>query len=144
MNAPHATDLETARPNLWISGFLGWVLALAGSLVLYIIATLAGIPLEIPAFGAAADGLQPLAATNLILPTLVPAIAATLYFALLRRFFAERAERIFQVTAILLLLLSLAAPLTLPVSLGNRVTLALMHIASATAIIWALTLRRPG
>ncbi len=150
MNAPQVTNLETTRSNLWVSGLLGWVLAFAGSLLLYVIATLAGISLEIPDFGASAGaylygpGLKPVGVTDLILPTLGAVIAATLYFAALRRFFDERAERIFQVTAVVLLLISLGAPLTLPVSLGNRIFLALMHVASATAIIWALTLRRSG
>lgn len=142
MNTAKVAGSEnTGRPNLWISGVLGGGLALAGVLILWGIAGLLGIPLQV---GGPPDGntLVPLTAAPIIPAVLVPALIATAYYALLRRIFKGRASRIFQVTALMALLLSFGGPLSLAVSPVNKVFLALMHLVTATAIVWALTLRR--
>jgi hypothetical protein len=73
-----------------------------------------------------------------VLSTAVPAAVATLLLAVLNRFTA-RPVTIFRIIAALILLLSLVAPLTLPVPLGVRLTLVSMHIITAVIIVYVLT-----
>jgi hypothetical protein len=64
------------------------------------------------------------------------------FYALLRGFFNHRAKRIFQILALILLLLSLGAPFSLAIEMANKVILAAMHLVTGAAIIWALTLHK--
>jgi hypothetical protein len=134
------TDKPT--PNPWVSGLIGGALAFVGSLVLYGIARLLGIPLQVGMGPPGQNPPVPLGVGQILIVVLVATLAATLIYVLLRRFFMQRADRIFQYLSLVVLLLSLGGPLTLPVSVANKVILALMHLVSAAAIVWGLTLRR--
>jgi hypothetical protein len=133
---------DRSGSNLWISGLVGAALALTGSLALYGIARLAGIPLLISIGPPGQNPAMPLLIAPVFVTVAITSLGATAVYALLRQFFGERARRIFQVIALFVLLLSFGAPLSQDVSLANQVILALMHLASAAAIVWALTLRR--
>jgi hypothetical protein len=142
MNTTEVAQTGKPAPKLWISGLLGGALALIGSLVLFGIARLLGIPLLV-AGGPPGQSLPaPLTALQIIVAVLVPALAATGMYALLRRVYKQRASRIFQVVALIVLLLSFGAPLSQDVSTDNKIILALMHLVTAAAIVWALTLRK--
>lgn len=142
MNTTEVAQPGKPAPNLWISGLLGGALALIGSLVLFGIARLVGISL-LAASGPPGQSLPaPLTAVQIIVAVVVPALVATGIFALLRRVFKQRANRIFQVVALIVLLLSFGGPLSQDVSTANQIILALMHLVTAAAIVWALTLRK--
>jgi len=131
---------QTTNP-LFLSGLLGWVTALAGSLIIAGVAALLGIQLEI----AAPPDMQtavPLTLTPILFATLVPSIGATIIFGLLTRFAGKNAIRIFQIIAVVFMLLSLGGPFGLPVALSVKLSLAAMHVVAGGALIWALTLRK--
>jgi hypothetical protein len=142
MSTTLAAQSEKSAPNVWISGLLGGALAFAGSLVIYGIARLLGIPLQVAVGPPGQSPLLPLGVGLIFFAVLVPTLAAMAVYALLRRFFEQRANRIFQFVALAFLLLSLGGPLSLPISAANQIVLMLMHLVSAVAIVWALTLRR--
>jgi hypothetical protein len=113
-------------------------LALAGNLLVYFLApALFNINLEIPVRGPGSP-IGPLPVFMVVVATIVPTILATILMAVLNRF-AERPLSIFRITAVILLLLSFAGPFSLPVSLSVQVTLVLMHIITAAAVIFMLS-----
>lgn len=141
MNTNSVSMTERTAPDLWTSGLLGGVVALAGTLALYVIAGLLGIPLQVRVGPPNASLLIPLALAQVVATVIMAAVGATVLYAGLRRIFKERARRIFRVVAAALLILSFGAPLSLAASPANTISLALMHIVTAAAIVWALTLR---
>jgi hypothetical protein len=141
MNINSVSMTEKTAPDLWMSGLLGGVVALAGTLTLYGIAGLLGIPLQVRVGPPNASPLIPLALAQVVATVIMTAVGATALYAGLRRIFKERARRIFQVVAAAVLILSFGAPLSLAASPANTIFLALMHVVTAAAIIWALTLR---
>ena len=142
MNTPLETQSERSTSNIWISGLIGWALAFVGVSTLFGITRLLDIPLQVGGGPPDWTTLIPLMVAGLIPPTLVPAIVATVLYALLRLFSKQRASRIFQVVAVVALLISFGGPFSLTVSTVNKITLALMHLVTATAIVWALTVRK--
>ena len=110
--------------------------------MLFGIARLLDISLQVGGGQPDWNTIIPLTVAGLIPPTFVPAIVATVLYALLRLFLKQRARRIFQVVALVAMLLSFGGPLSLDVSTANKMILALMHLATAAAIVWALTLRK--
>jgi hypothetical protein len=137
-----AGKLEKPASHLWISGLVGIALAFVGSLALWVIARLLGIPLLIAMGPPGQNSPVPLSPVGILIVVVISALAATVFYALLRRFFNHRARRIFQILALILLLLSLGAPFSLAVPATNQVVLVLMHLVTGAAIIWALTLRK--
>ena len=110
--------------------------------MLFGIARLLDISLQVGGGPPDWNTIIPLTVAGLIPPTFVPAIVATVLYALLRLFSKQRASRIFQVVAVVALLISFGGPFSLTVSTVNKITLALMHLVTATAIVWALTVRK--
>ena len=135
-------QLDKPAPNLWISGLLGGTMAFVGSLALWVIARLFEIPILIAMGPPGQNPPVPLSPVQILIVVVISALAATVFYALLRRFFNHRARRIFQILALILLLLSLGAPFSLAVPATNQVVLVLMHLVTGAAIIWALTLRK--
>ena len=141
MNTNSVSMPEKSAPDLWMSGLLGGVVGLAGTLALYGIAGLLGIPLQVRVGPPNASPLIPLSLAQVVATVIMAAIGATALYAGLRRIFEERARRIFQVVAAAVLIVSFGAPLSLAASPANTILLALMHVVTAAAIIWAMTLR---
>ena len=141
MNTNSVSMPEKSAPDLWMSGLRGGVVGLAGTLALYGIAGLLGIPLQVRVGPPNASPLIPLSLAQVVATVIMAAVGATALYAGLRRIFEERARRIFQVVAAAVLILSFGAPLSLAASPANTILLSLMHVVTAAAIIWALTLR---
>jgi len=142
MNTTLVAQPEKSTPNLWISGLLSGAIALIGVLVLFGIARLLDVPLQVAGGPPGQSPLIPMAVRQIFVALLIPALAATVLYALLRRIFKGRANRIFQVVALIALLLSFGGPLSLAVSAVNKIFLVLMHLVTAAAIVWALVLRK--
>jgi len=141
MNTSLETQSERSTSNIWISGLIGWALAFVGVLILFGTARLFGVTLQV---GTPPDWttLIPLPIAQLISATFVPAAVATVLYVILRLVFKYNATRIFWVIAVIALLLSFGGPLSLAVSTVNKIILALMHVVTTVAIVWALTLRK--
>jgi hypothetical protein len=109
--------------------------AVLNAIVFFVIGAL-GVDLTGPFMGPDAPPAA-LSVVQVIIASAVPAVFAGLLLWLLGRF-APRPVTIFVAIAAVFALLSLGGPLTLPVSGGLQIALALMHIVSAAAITWAL------
>jgi hypothetical protein len=142
MNANVIERPVKSPANLWLSGLLGGAVGLVGSLAIYGIARLLDLPLLVSMGPPGQSAPVPMAAGQIIIVVLTAALAATVSYALLRRFFGPRAQRIFQIVALVVLLLSFGAPMTQAVSTINKLLLALMHLVTGIAIVWALAWRR--
>jgi hypothetical protein len=111
-----------------IAGALAAVL----NVIVFYIATVLGVDLTGPFMGPEAPPIT-LAPVQVIISSAVPALGAGLLLWLLGRF-TPRPITIFAAIVVVLGLLSLGAPLTLPVSTAIQVTLGAMHVVAATAI----------
>lgn len=124
--------------RLWRRGAIAAVAApLANLLVFFLVPWLFNFALEIPVMGPGSP-IGPLPPFMVVLSSFVPAVGATLLLAVLRRFTA-RPVILFRGIALGFLLLSFIAPLTLPVPLNVRLTLASMHVVAAAVITYVLT-----
>ncbi|MEM8862712.1 MAG: DUF6069 family protein [Chloroflexota bacterium] len=87
------------------------------------------------------DGsLAPVGLVPIIVASIIPGIFAAIFLWLLRRF-TGNGTRIFQIVAVILLLLSFISPFTAAASTGIAIWLNVMHLVAGVAIIWSLTLR---
>ncbi|GAB3641669.1 DUF6069 family protein [Spirosoma arcticum] len=113
---------------------LAGLIAAAVNAVLFYIGTATG---AIPASLIIPNAGQPLTVIPVIVASFVPAIAAGLLLALLNRF-TKRPLRIFNIIAIILLVLSFSSPFSIPnVPVGMVVILNLMHVVVAGAVLGA-------
>lgn len=78
-----------------------------------------------------------------VLSSIMPAIVAAVFLALLVRF-TRRPIGIFRVVAVVLLVLSFITPFTIPGAPAAMIlTLLIMHVVAAAIIIWVLTTLAP-
>ncbi|MEI6386372.1 MAG: DUF6069 family protein [Spirochaetota bacterium] len=135
------STLRIAPSRLAIATFAGGFIALAlNLLIFFVVQGPFGSALLIP--GPTQAGTEtPLAAGMVIAASIVPAIGAAFLLMLLDRF-TSRPIRIFQLTALVVGLLSLGGPLALPLSWAVRLPLEAMHVCTAAAI--TLCLSRSG
>ena len=109
-----------------------------GNVIIY---ALAAGPFDIALMilpGPGATELVPLSVWQVVVVSILPAVVAPVLLALLSRF-VEQPMRVFQLLAIVVLLLSFVPVLTLPGVASNKVVLGLMHVVSAVAIVGILT-----
>jgi hypothetical protein len=81
---------------------------------------------------------EPLPFFAVIMASLVPAIAAAIFLAILAKF-TSRAGLIFIIVSVLFLLVSFGGPFSLPVDLGTQLALSVMHLVAGLAIVGLLT-----
>jgi FtsH-binding integral membrane protein len=119
------------------AGALAAVVAAIGGIVMWVIITsVLNIALVIP---MPPDNVPtPLPVFMVIMASVVPAIGATILLAILNRFTA-RGLTIFQIIAIVFLLLSLIGPFMLPVDTSVKLALVALHIVVGVAITGVLT-----
>jgi hypothetical protein len=123
--------------RLPVAGLAAAAAAALANLLVYLIERFVfGLPLVVP-MGGPGGPEGPVTAVMVIVTSAVPAICAALLLAALARF-TSRPFRILLIVAIVFGLLSLAGPLLLPVSLGTRLALALMHIVAGVTIVGIL------
>ena len=141
MSTLTASNTKTERISfsrlLWVGPVAAVVAAMANLIVFIIVKNLLGIPLMGPS-GPGSTEMAPLPAVAVIIASIVPAIAATILLAVLSKFLA-RPIRVFWIISVVFLLISFASPLGLPVDVATKVTLELMHIVAAVAIVGGLT-----
>ena len=120
-------------------GSIAGVLAAVANAVVYLLASALGaMPNSVLAPGGAPITLFPV-----VLSSFVPALVAAVLLVVLGRF-TRRPFGIFQTVAVVLLVLSLVTPFTIPgAPAGMIATLLIMHALAAAAIIWVLTILAP-
>ena len=119
----------------------GLVVAAVSAVVNVLVFLLARYVLGIPfVFPFAGEGMPAasLPVSMVLIASLVPAIAGALFLAVLGKVF-RRPLRLFQIIGVVLLLLSLGGPFSLPVDLATKLALSLLHIVAAVVIIGGLT-----
>ncbi len=136
------TNVQTARPNIWITALTAGAIAAVANLVIYFIAGAANVSLQIAETPGTTE-LQHLAFVPVVLASLIPAFAATAVLLLLRRF-TPRADTVFQVIAVVFLLISFSGPLGMPTDGATKLVLGLMHTVAGVIITLGLTRPRPA
>ena len=132
------TNVQTFRPNIWTSALIAGAIAAVANLVVYFIAGAANVPLQIAAPGS--SELQRLPFVPVVLASLIPALVATALLLVLRRF-TPRADTVFQVIAVIFLVVSFSGPLGMPTDGATKFVLNLMHVVAGVIITLGLTRR---
>jgi hypothetical protein len=132
------TNVQTARPNIWITALTAGAIAAVANLVVYFIAGAANVPLQIATPGS--SQLERLQFLPVALASLIPAVAAAAALLILRRF-TPRADTVFQVIAAVFLLVSFSGPLGMPTDGATKFVLNLMHVVAGVIITIGLTRR---
>jgi len=123
--------------KLWWVALVAGVSAFVGALIVFGIARAFNVPLAVfapPTY----EALSPLEVSFIAQATFPPAIGAAILLLILGRF-TRRPILIFQIIAMLFLLLSFGGPLSLPVSGLVKLVLATMHIVVAVTIVGVLS-----
>lgn len=136
-----ATSLPTSAERvpagrLWLLALAAAGIAAVVNLLIWLLAGVANLPLNIQMGGPEAP-VVPLSAGPVIVMSVVPALAGAALLWLLGRVTAQP-FRWFTIIAVVVLLLSLAGPLLLPVALANKLVLSLMHVVAAGVIVGIL------
>lgn len=121
------------------SGLVGGAVAAVVSLGLYFLGNAVTGPITVST--APGTPAAPLPWFLVLIMTLLAGVVGALLLVALRRYTAN-GDRIFQIVAVGFLLLSLLGPLTMAGSRASTLVLSALHIVTASAVIWALTLRR--
>lgn len=122
------------RRLAWVGPLAGVAAAAANVVVFYL-----GVALGLVSDTVSVSNGQPLTATAVVISSFIPAIAGAILFALLGRF-TRRPVRIFRVVAVVVAVLSLVTPFTIPGITGGMVfVLLLMHVVAAVVITGVLT-----
>ena len=123
--------------RLWWVGLLAAASAGIANLVIFAISSnLFGVNFMVAPPGS--TELIPLPMGMVIAATVVPAVVATIFFALIGRF-VPRPILAFRILSGVVLLLSFGSPLSLPVGIAVKVILSLMHVVAAVSIVGLLT-----
>ena len=122
--------------RLWLLALAAAGIAAVVNLLIWLLAGMINIPLNVQMGGPEAP-VVPLSAGPVIVMSVVPALAGAALLWLLGRITA-RPFRWFTIIAVVVLLLSLAGPLLLPVALANKLVLSLMHVVAAGVIVGIL------
>jgi asparagine N-glycosylation enzyme membrane subunit Stt3 len=130
------TNVQSARPNIWITALTAGVIAAIVNVIVYFIAGAANVPLQIAAPGS--SQLERLQLVPVILASLIPAFVAAGLLLILRRF-APRADTVFQVIALVFTLVSFGGPLGQPTDGASKFVLNLMHVVAGAIITIGLT-----
>lgn len=132
-----AADPErVALAGLFRGSPLAGGLSVVGNLAVFYGAQMAGVSVNIPD-GPGSPNLVPLELPPVIISSLMPAFAAAIILAVLGRL-SRSPLRIFRVLAVVVLLLSFIPVFLLPVGLGAKLVLSLMHLVSGVVITGVL------
>jgi len=111
--------------------------AAAANAALWGLGTLAGADLRVPS-SAGGDQLQDLSIVPVLVVTVGALVLATLLLSVLLKVFGPRGVLYFNLTAVGVCLLSLAAPLMLSIGWGGKVLLVLMHLVVGAAAFFGM------
>jgi hypothetical protein len=130
---------RVATRKLWWVVLTAGVVAFIGNFIVFLVAeNLFNLSLMMPQ-SPNSNTLVSLSAGSILGASLVPAIGAAILLAVLGRFLA-RPFRAFQIIAVAFLLLSIGMPFSLPIEVGTKAVLSVMHVVAAVAIVGVLTM----
>lgn len=139
---------EAEPPNITTDRPLAYRRVAGAALLAAILAALANVVvfsieksvLKLPMLVTTVPGtnLIPLSYLMVIEVSAAVAIAAALLLIFLARFVAHPI-RWFQIIALIILVLSLAGPFSIPVDMATKLALSAMHLVAALVIVWVLT-----
>lgn len=130
--------MSGATLPFWQAGLIAAVSAAAGNAIVYAIGrALETIPHSVTV--AMGSGDEPITLTPVISSSILAALVGTMIYAVLRRFFTLP-KRLFTIIGVILVLVSLAIPFSIPdVPAKMALTLCLMHLVAAIAILESIT-----
>lgn len=135
--AANRTSTSPLGRTLGVGLVAGLVAGVANAIFFFISRALFSLPYLVPMGGPTSPATD-LPVFAVIAASTVPALgAALLYWALGR--FTSRATTIFTVVAVVFGLLSLGGPVSLPIDLGTRIALSVMHLIAGVIITLGLT-----
>jgi len=114
-------------------------IGVADGLIVWGIATLFDVSIMVPD-SRGSDSLADLALWNIVLIVSIASVGAGILLWILQRVFSDRGLQIFQIVAVIVLVASLALPLSTDQDLAAQLALATMHILAGSAIIASMTL----
>ena len=114
------------------------VIGVIDSLIVWAIAALFDVEILLPE-EPGSEALTGITFAPILLVVTIVAVAAGILLWVLQRFFHERALRIFQIVAGIVLVLSLAVPFQLDQSLSAQLALVGMHLLVGSAIVATFT-----
>lgn len=133
---------STAIGRTLLVGLLaGLAAGVANVVVFFVTSALFALPYLIPMGGPGSEPV-PLPAVAIIAASTMPALGAAVLYWLLGRF-TPRPTRIFVVVAVAFALLAIFPPLSLPIDLGTKLGLELMHVVAAVIITLGLVRYAP-
>jgi hypothetical protein len=140
LDATAPTALSAAKV-LPLAAIGGAAAAVANVAIALIAPSIIGTALALPMNPSEPQNLQALPVFMVAIASFIPAFAAAGLLLLLSRF-VKNALQVFTIVAVVFLLLSFGGPMTLPVAIGMKLTLSLMHLVAGLLIV--LALRRPA
>ncbi len=114
-------------------------IGVADGLIVWGIATLFDVSIMVPD-SRGSDSLADLALWNIVLIVSIASVGAGILLWILQRVFSDRGLQIFQIVAVIVLVASLALPLSTDQDLAAQLALATMHILAGSAVIASMTL----
>ena len=125
--------------KLWWVGVVAAGASALGNLLFFLISRGMGVAYMMPATPGSTE-LAPLAIGVLIFSSVFPAVVATILYAILGKLLSKPVT-IFWIISAVVLVLSFAMPFTLPDGVDGPTTISLevMHVISAAAIVGVLT-----
>lgn len=114
------------------------VIGVVDSMVVWGIATLFNIDILVPD-GPGSETLTEITFGPMVFVVAVAAVAAGVFLWLLQGLVPDRALRLFQIVAVVVLLVSLLAPFQTEQSLAGQLALVTMHVLAGSAIIGTMT-----
>ena len=127
----------STTPNLWTLALTGGVIgAIINALIFLIAPSIIGQAIQV--VNPNTNLLEPLPLFAVIAASVVPAFAAAGLLLALQRF-TKNPMSIFLGIGIVFALFSLIGPFTMPMTMGVKLTLNLMHLVAAASILAALS-----
>lgn len=117
---------------------VAFVIGVVDSLLVWGIASLFDVSIHVPE-SQGSETLTELTLPPILFIVAVSSILAGILLWALQRFVPDRALRIFQIVAVIVLVLSLALPFTLDQPIEGQLTLVAMHLLVGSAIIATFT-----
>jgi Family of unknown function (DUF6069) len=132
---PTTESLETRRllPLALTGGAIG---AIINIVVFFIAPVIIGGAVQVAT--PPTNAVQDLPIFPVVMASLVPAFVGAGVLWLLNRF-TSAPVRLFQILGAVIAVLSLVGPFGLPINLGSKITLCIMHLVAATSIVLVLS-----
>lgn len=129
---------NTTKPEVTLFSviLMGAIMAVLGNLAIFFIAKILHLAPSVP-IALNKSALKPLSVSAVIVASAFPAFGAGFMYFLMKKLFASP-MRTFLTVATGFLLLSLGAPIQLPISVGQKIILCLMHVVAALFVVGSL------